>query len=320
VSEPLASQKDSPNRFWSWAISTALFLLGVLGLGLLVFSILGLSGQVATPIGPVRQRLFAADFASSAVAGATLLLAAVTVLLALFTRSSLALGRAELALAEKSLGALKEQAVKLAEQVAATHVQAGAMQTLASATFSQVAATQQQAAIAQRTLEASWRPLLVDVPFGFATRPRGTIYGGGTEDLASVTGLKLDDGTGRVVVPFRNIGSGPAIISRAVLSFGQLHADATSFSSSIVAVSEVVRIRFEIAPAGAVLINLISQLGEGKPFTVTVFYVDQGSVGTWRSRAQLHCPSQAQGYKVLNVDLYEGDSNTPFATSGGGAP
>jgi hypothetical protein len=296
-----------------------LLVLLVAAASLTGWSLLGLLGIIPPPA-PAGHALPPADLASMAVAGATLLLATVTVALAVFTRRSLALGRAELALAEDSLKAVQEQAAKLAEQVAATNLQAAAIQIQAAATQNQVAATQQQAAIAQRTLEASWRPLLVDVPFGFATRPRGTIYGGGTEDLASVTGLKLDDGTGRVVVPFRNIGSGPAIISRAVLSFGQLQADATSFSSSIVAVREVVHIRFDIAPAGAVLINLISQLDAGKPFTVTVFYGDQGSVGTWRSRAQLHCPSQVQGYKVLNVDLYEGDSNTPFATSGAGAP
>ena len=357
MSQPLASQKDSPNRLWSWAISVALLLLGVLGLGLLVFSILGLSGQVATPIGPVQQHLSAADFASSAVAGATLLLAAVTVLLALFTRNSLALGRAELALAEKSLAAVQEQGVKLAEQVTATHVQAAAMQSQAAATQqqafamqnqvaatqqqagamqnqaaatqqqafamqNQAAATQQQAAIAQQTLEASWRPLLVDVPFGFATRRISSpgSLGPLEVDVAPVEADKRQDGVVRVIVPFRNIGSGPAVISRAVMSFGQLHTEATAFSSSIVAAREAVRIFFDVAPTGAVPINVISQLDSGRPFTVAVFYGDQGGARAWRSRAQLHRPPSTKRYQVLNVELYEGDATTPFASSGSGAP
>jgi hypothetical protein len=195
------------------------------------------------------------------------------------------------------------------------------MQSLAAATFSQVAATQQQAAIAQRTLEASWRPLLVDVPRGFATRAVSGPLAQMTEvDAAEVVGVKRSDGTARVVVPFRNIGSGPAVVTKAVLSFGQLHADATSFSSSIVAVREVVHIHFDLAPVGAALINIISQLEASRPFTVAVFYGDQGGVGKWRSRAQLHRPAQGRLYSVLNVELYEGDANTPFATSGGGEP
>jgi hypothetical protein len=312
VNEAAAIQKDSPNRFWSWLIGVTLFVLGVLGLGLLLFSILGLSGQVATPIGPVKQHLSAADFASSAVAGATLLLAAVTVLLALFTRNSLALGRAELALAEKSLVAVQEQAAKLAEQVTATHVQAAAMQ-------SQAAATQQQAVIAQRTLEASWRPFLVDIPWGSATRPTTWTIAGSAD--ASTIYVRHDQ-QGKVTeveVPLRNIGLGPALISKAGLSIGQLHADATSLSTAIVASGEIVSVGFKIPDDSendtAVVMAITSSLAAHQPFVVTVFFSDQGGTGDWRTRLYLHKPENFNQYVVDRLELYEGDAITPLAST-----
>lgn len=292
----------SRRRQFSTALGWGLLvLLGVAAASLTGWSLLGLLGVVPPP-SPGGHALAPPDLASMAVAGATLLLATVTVALAVFTRRSLALSRAELTLAEASVTAVQEQAKKLAEQVAATH--------------EQVAATQAQAAVARQTLESSWRPFLVDVPVGYATRPVFSPGGTVMADAAGINFYKRENGTARVAVPFRNIGSGLAVIAKSGLSFGQLHTAATSFSSSIVAVGEVVRVVFEIEPAGAVLINLISQLDAGKPFVVTVFYGDQSGVGKWRSRAQVFRPAGNVNYEVLNVELYEGEDTKPFATSG----
>jgi len=241
------------------------------------------------------------DLASMGVAGATLLLATVTVFLAVFTGRSLAFGRAELSLAEASLTTAQEQAKRSAEQV--------------TATLAQVRVTQDQADIARRSLEVGWRPFLVDVPFGYAAPPPTSI---GITDAAVVEADKLQSGVGRIAVSLRNIGSGLAIITKAGLSFGQLHTTATKLSSSIVAVGEVVRITFEIQPAGAVLINMVSQIEARTPFIVTAIYTDQGGINTWRSRAYFKAPiDQPHGrYEVEKVELYAGEDITPFATAG----
>jgi len=224
----------------------------------------------------------------------------VTVLLALFTRRSLELGRAELTLAEATLRTGEEQAQRSAEQV--------------TAALEQVKVAQEQADIARRSLEAGWRPFLVDVPYGYAAPPPTTI---GITDAAVVEANKLPTGAGRIAVSLRNIGSGLAIITRSGLSFGQLHTTATKLSSSIVAVGEVVRITFDIQPEGAVLINMVSQIEARRPFIVTAIYTDQGGANTWRSRAYFKAPIEpGRRYEVEKVELYAGEDITPFATAG----
>lgn len=103
-------------------IRVALVVLGLLGFALLVLSILGLLGQFSTPTGPVRQHLSAADFASSAVAGATLMLAVFTAYLAIETRASVAATRREAAIAEATLIVAKDQAKASADLVTEARV------------------------------------------------------------------------------------------------------------------------------------------------------------------------------------------------------
>jgi hypothetical protein len=299
-------------RIVGWAI--LLVSLGAAA-SLTGWSLLALLGIVPPP----AHALTSSDLASMAVAGATLLLATVTVTLALFTRGSLALGRAELTLAEKSLKAVEDQASKQAEQVAATLTQAAAMQEQVAATQKQVGATQEQVtatqsqvAIARQTLEAGWRPFLVDVPWDSATRSTDKNLAGTTDAATVYVRADRDELVTEVEVPLRNIGLGPALITKAGLSLTQLHADATSLSSAIVAVSEIVVVGFKI-PRESVALR--SGLAELQPFVVTVFFTDQGGTGTWRTRIYLHKPQDFNQYVVERVELYEGDENTPFAST-----
>ena len=285
-----------------WGLLYALLAAAALLTGWALLALLGI--VPTTP--PGGQHLSTADVASVGVASATLLLATVTVLLALFTRRSLEVGRAELTLAEATLRTAEAQAQRSAEQVTATLEQV-------KVTQDQVKVTQEQADIARRSLEAGWRPFLVDVPFGYAPPPGPNT---GVTDAAVVEADKLLNGAGRVRMSLRNIGSGLAIITKAGLSFGQLHATATSLSSSIVAVGEVVRITFEIPPEGAVLTNMVSQIEAHVPFVVTAIYTDQGGINTWRSRAYFKTPTDGARYAVEKVELYAGEDITPFATAG----
>src|SRR5207245_638180 len=123
---------------------------------LTAWALLALFAVLPVPA-PGGRAMTSPDLASVAVAGGTLILATVTVTLAVFTRRSLDQGRAELSLAEASLKSAQELAKQSSEQVAAT--------------LEQVKVTQDEADIARRSLEAGWRPFLVDVPFGYAPPP-----------------------------------------------------------------------------------------------------------------------------------------------------
>jgi hypothetical protein len=284
-----------------WGI---LILLGGVAGILTGWSLLGLLGIVPPPA-PGGKELNPPELASTGVAGATFLLATGTVALAAFTRRSIELGRAELSLAEASLKAVEEQANKMAEQVTATLAQVAATQA-------QVTATQAQAEVARQTLEASFRPSLVDVPKGPATRYSPMA---GQVPAFEIVMAMSQSGAVVVEVPLRNIGVGPAVITKAMISVGQLHDTAAALTSSIVAVGESVLIGFEIKPKGAALINLASQIAAIKPCVITVFYHGQGGSGSWRSRVSLHALN-ANRYDVARVELYVGDEIVPFAATG----
>lgn len=289
-------------------------LLGLLGLAAVVltaWSVLGLLGLVPAPA-PGGKTLTPTDLASMAVAGATLLLATVTVFLAVFTGRSLALTRAELVLTETSLKAFQDQAVATQAQAAAMQSQVGATQAQAAAIQNQVAATQEQAAIARQTMEASWRPLLVDVPWELAQR--SSAFQGKT-DAAEIDINKTQEGDVTVEVPLRNIGAGPAIITKAGLSVGQLHAEATNLSTAIVAPDQIVRATFKIKTGTPTANGLISALSAQEPFVVTVFYGDQGGTGSWRSRIYIHRPPNYRVYVVERMEIYAGDETTPIAST-----
>lgn len=254
------------------------------------WSLLSLLGVTPAP-SPGSRALAPSELASFAVAGATLLLATVTVLLAVFTRRSLDQGRRELQLAELALSTAQDQVKKQAEQVTATEAQAD---------------------VARQTLEASFRPTLVDVPLGPATRYSPAA---GQVLAAEIVVAKDQQGTVTVEVPLRNIGAGPAVIAKAILSVGQLHTAEAVLTSSIVAVGESLLIGFEIKPEGAVLINLASQVAAMKPCVVTVIYGGQGGPGSWRSRVYLRARN-ANRYEIERVELYAGEEIIPFATTG----
>src|SRR5260370_39316832 len=266
ASQDLIAGASAVNQGWwrpvvGWLGWTLLLVSLGAAAGLTGWSLLALLGTAPAP-SPGGHALASSDLASMAVAGATLLLATVTVLLAVFTRRSLDQGRRELLLAEEAVRSAQEQAKKQAEQVTATQAQ--------------VAATLAQADVARQTLEASFRPALVDVPLGPATRF--------SPMLGHVPGAEIamgtdQQGTVTVEVPLRNIGPGPAVITKAMLSVGQLHGPASALASSIVAVGESVLIGFEIKPQGAVLINLASQVAAMQTCVVTVFYGEPGHGG-----------------------------------------
>ena len=291
------AQVESRRRLGGFAIAagTAVVVLGILGLGLLAFSILGLFGLIGTPLGPVRQHLSPADLASSAVAGATLMLAVFTAFLAIATRASVAATRREAAIAEQGLAAAQEQARIGAEQVKATS---------------------RHAEIAQETLEAGWRPILVDVPWGYSLDSDEDAHA-----FDMYVGKWSDTGPTIAAfdVPFRNIGSGPAFIRRALIAGGVAPYEPRGFTSSIVAPRDMTKVKFALPQNEAVPTAILEMLKSKEPraaeVAVTVWYTDQRGQRTWRTRAVLGLLGDGR-YEVSRVALYEGDDTDPFAQSG----
>jgi hypothetical protein len=258
------------------AATVVISALGLFGFALLTFSIVGLLGLVSTPVGPIRQHLSPSDLASSAVAGATLMLAAFTAFLALVTRASVAATTREADIATQALAAAQETARVGAEQVKATN---------------------RHAEIAQETLEASWRPVLVDVPG------------------AQVAVFSHDGGGLDVTVKLRNIGSGPAIISRAGLSAGSAGVLASRIRSSVVGPDEMTTIDFALPPEPPEARAIMANLKADAAVAVTVFYGDQGGHHRWRTRAEVDKPGPDSGWWIRDVELSE-ENAEPFAKSG----
>lgn len=228
-----------------------------------------------------RDLLKAGDLVSVVVGGATLLLADFTAVLAAYTRAAVAATRREAAIAEAAL-----------------------------------TASQEQADIAREGLEASWRPMLVGVPWGYSTRP---VAGGQIDD--SVTSIYFGDGRRTypnvsVTICLRNIGTGPAI----VLGMGvRIHETACSgdISNAIAAPSEVIRFSFRLERERPDHLPMIEHLERGQPFTLEVTYSDQVDRNRFRSLAHVHRRSAGSvDWLVRQVGLYRGNEPEPFAMSG----
>jgi hypothetical protein len=279
----------------------AIAVVGLLGFALLIFSIVGLLGLVSTPVGPVRQHLSPADLASSAVAGATLILAVFTAYLAMATRESVAATRREAAIAEQALAAAQEQARIGAEQVLATN---------------------RHAEIAQETLEASWRPILVDVPIGLFVVTSSSVFGSWDRGRVRVTEVGRPLQKLRATIPLRNVGSGPAIIVSSSLSIGDYKSIAApEISAPIVppAMDELTNIEFDIdvgrKDLGSLVDDLQKEGPDRPPWLVVVAYRDQAGSNLWRTEAHVY-PSEEHRWYVRQVALVDGKTGRTVVMSG----
>ena len=231
------------------------------------------------PAPSFRDGVTLADLGSLVVAGATVVLAGFTALLALMTSRSIAATRREAGIAESALAIAKRDAD-----------------------------------ISELALEASWRPRLVDVPYGQYRVPDAM----GQSDLARVIVARLPGPPAtRVEIPLRNIGTGPAFIQGAALSVdSEADLSGGSISRTIVAPQELTRIRFDVPRDRAELQPIVNSLDKGdRAVLIEVKYTDQGGGRTYRSQAHLHLTAPS-GWRVRQVALFDGDSRTPFAMSG----
>ena len=279
---------------WSHRIAVVgLWVAATIGTVLVAYAILSLLGVVPSLTAPTHG-LSGADLASLAVAGATLLLAAFTAQLALATNAALQLARRETSVAERALATAQSQTAKVAEQVEATN---------------------RQGALAERALESSWRPMLVDVPSGMAKREIPPFL---AMDAAEVNVYKApESGLRLVAVSLRNIGSGPAFVSKASLSMGAVGAQMTDASSLVIARDEIAHVEFRFDPSATPeLAAVAGGLDNDQPCRVNVEYSDLGG-HQWRSWAHLR---RYRAWIVDKVELFDGDALKPFASTGSAGP
>ena len=264
-----------------WAAAGAIIVLGGT---MIVWPLAALVGLLPDPTFG-GERLKAGDLVSVIVGGATLLLAVFTAVLAAYTRAAVSATRREAAIAEAAL-----------------------------------TTSQEEAKIAREGLEASWHPMLVDLPYGYSVRPPvfGTI--GAMDD--SVIRIGVNDSTTGEPYPkvhfticLRNIGTGAAI----VLGMGaRIHETSLSgnVSNAIVAPSEVVRFSFDLERERPDRLPMIEHLERGQPFTLEVLYSDQVDRNRFRSVAHVHRRGDPSVWLVRQVALYRGIEPEPFAMSG----
>ena len=251
----------------------AVFVLAALvSIALIVVPIL-LLYKIPVPDTPAlasNTGLTSTDVISLVVVGATLLLALLTGSLALFTRLAVLTGREEARVAN--------DAVELSRE---------------------------QNAIARESLEASWRPVLVDVPLGK--------YFTGTSDPAVIQVAPPSTAPLSGSVPFRNVGSGPAIVKAGAVSADGV-AWVVSFSSTIVPLNEITQVSFAIPRDRPELKPMVESIERRNPFIASLSYTDQGGRNIWVSKA--HVVPTARGWEVRQIDLHLEGSEQPPLVSG----
>jgi hypothetical protein len=286
------------------ALLTGLFLLsGVLALSLVAVPLLDLSNVPLPGFAPfnIGRGLTTTDLITLTVSGATLLLGLLTGLLALLTWRAVLAGRDEAKIANAALAASQRQ-TKIAEE--------------------QMAISSKQVTIAQETLEASWRPFLVDVPLG-RYLDASSHPGFPPSDRAWVQVARKPNSDGWTCgVPLRNIGSGPAIIRATGLEGGGASWSGAGTSASIVAPQELTRITFDVPSDRDDVSDLRTSLHDGQPFVVTVAYSDQS--GRNLSYTKAHGCAKGTGdarrWHIRQVGLHNDPNDEPFAMSGPAEP
>jgi hypothetical protein len=172
------------------------------------------------------------------------------------------------------------------------------------AVLAQSEATSQQAAVAQAALDASVQPMLGPVPVGEfdeadAEADRGEVRWRFSDDYLLIS------------VPFRNVGSGVALVTSARISDrdGKMFERAQEVGQTAIPPGESTRVFFSLrVPENNDIVRSNVQL-------VTVRYADVSGRQRFRSVAAVrevyhHDP------QVVRVGVYRDDDEDPFVTIG----
>jgi hypothetical protein len=235
----------------------------------------------------------------------TLILAAVTVWLASETRR---------------MASATRDSVRTSYEIArAAHKQVEAAQE-------QVRATNEQAALARATLEASIQPILADVPSGVFLEieeislaedvnqeERGPLF---TMQLTDRGDLIVADRDRFVFcsIPFRNTGSGTAMIRGIGIRFGEAEWSGARASRMVVPPGELTRVSIFVPKDRSEISQHIPNLVKGY-FDMSVMYTNINGTQPVVTRA-LVWRYPDKGYRVRQIFLSRWGESEPFAASG----
>jgi hypothetical protein len=159
-------------------------------------------------------------------------------------------------------------------------------------------------------MEASWRPILVDIPSGLFVTNNSAPFGSWDRGRVRLNPQGAPLESLQLIVPFRNVGTGPAIIVAASLSIGDHKSIAPAkISAPIVppSLDELVKIEFEI-PVGkkehGTLVDDLQKKAGRPPWLVVVAYNDQAGTNLWRTEAHIH-PSDESDWFVRQIALFD---------------
>ena len=172
----------------------------------------------------------------------------------------------------------------------------------------QVAASERQANLVADAQAASVQPNLVAVPLSAPEQSGGKPFA--QHPWVVSVGHNDDVGSRSIDVPLRNIGPGVAVIRGIGVTGSPGISWGGSMTSSIVAVDEVVRFKFEVPGDRPELKPLITSNG----FDLVVSYTDISGNMWYRTCANVHY--NGSRWLVRQVFLYRGDEPEPFASSG----
>jgi hypothetical protein len=195
---------------------------------------------------------------------------------------------------------------------------AGATLFLALFTAASVSEGRRERLVSERALEASWRPILVDVPIG-ELEERGSIWSF-DRGRPSLQRMSAPTKYLRPTVPLLNAGLGPAVITSASLDVrDKASVGVPQISSSIVPAGHLTTIFFEVPLDREDLAPLVEELikeGDSRPpLLVRVHYGDQAGRGQWLSEIHIHPASAARWY-VRQVRVVDAKTHRTVFMSG----
>jgi len=165
-----------------------------------------------------------------------------------------------------------------------------------------------RAAITQEkeSLQAAFRPVIVDVPLGLYMEPSKTNYN--PDDLGAIHWRNEPDGVVRLTVPVRNVGPGPAFVYGSWVS--AVTADSKAeIDHQVIPPNEIAVISIETRRPTTMRKALEEALKPGGSYAVTLSYLDLS--GTRRFQSIIHLATKDNPLRatVEWIDVHRCDKN-----------
>jgi hypothetical protein len=195
------------------------------------------------------------------------------------------------------------------------------------AVVDQAEAARQEVEVSRQAMQASYRPRLVDVPYGRFVRETQSLLPGSGPISHDDAELRVDSpppedrpSNMTIRVPVRNVGTGLALIHEVRLRWHEpgsnVAPDETVYlglaAPTVLPPSEFTRVSFTFGPEEA---QRVASIHDAAAFAVEVRYRDTSGEVSEMTRLDLATRAQ-QRWRVRQVHLYEDGADAPYASSG----